>query len=543
MVIVYQCQTSHPAEQPLWNNARLTEDAMNRTRLDTLIHTLCWLTAVAVGAMTIRTLWLSRYAPIEWDLAMLHYCAYLINEKGFILYKDIFENNLPGVFLFHSLLGKLVGYDAASLRLADFCILGTLAYFTARIIIPFTRPGACLAICLFIAMYLYGGSYYLMQRDYIGIVPIAAAFCVLLTPTYRHKTKLGLIGALCGLSCSFKPNFIIAVPAFFYLLHTHSPSNGLATLLKQLLTMGAAFVAVFFIPVIWGYYHGDYHAFIDIYKTFTPIYVESRPDMYHYASRQEHLYDLLKRQGELMLQVFIFSIPGWLWAKQQCKNHPQNADKLMQIGIMTMVFSFYELMAGKYWFSHKFPSYYWGIVCFSLLFTALEKTPSIAQRITQCIAFISLAWLALFAAHATMNRMNDFGYTATNDHIRSKQIAAYLTNHLKPGDTVQGIDGSGDGQGALLLVQATVATRFLEDIPLYMQPTNPATQKIRQEFMSDLSRKPPKFIVYIHNMFHPGGGNRLKEFTALYNFINNQYEIAENMNDEYTIYRLKQPIH
>lgn len=512
---------------------------MSTMRLDKTLYALCWAVAACAGLMTLNTLWLSRHIPIEWDLAMLHYCAYLINEKGFVLYRDIFENNLPGVFLFHSLLGKIVGYDAFPLRLIDFGILGILGYFTWRIVEPFSRPGACIAICLFIAMYLFGGSYYLMQRDYIGIAPMAAAVHTLHKPSWRLQHKLMLIGALCGLSCGFKPNFIIAFPLFFCLLQTQRPTKNLASITQDILVMGLAFTAIFMVPVIWGYYHGDYSAFIDIYRTFTPIYVESRPDMFQYASRQEHLYDLSKRQLDLMLQVAVFALPGWLWARWQYKSSQLNTDQLTSLGIITIVFSFYELMAGKFWFSHKFPCYYWTIVCFSLLFTAKKQTYSTSQHVLQFAACVLLSGLSLFFIWTSMNRLEHFGYTAANEQIRSKKIASYLTAHLQPGDTVQGIDGSGDGQGALLLAKATVATRFLEDIPLYMQPAAPATQRFRQEFLEALLRHPPAYIVYIHNMFHPGGGNRLKEFTGLYDFVNTHYSVAENLDGEYTIYQLK----
>lgn len=35
------------------------------------------------------------------DNAFLHYVAYLINEHGFVPYRDIFEVNMPGTYLFH----------------------------------------------------------------------------------------------------------------------------------------------------------------------------------------------------------------------------------------------------------------------------------------------------------------------------------------------------------------------------------------------------------------------------------------------------------
>ena len=84
---------------------------------------LAWLTALIAAVTTLALLWLSRYQPIEMDLAMMHYTAFLINEKNLLLYRDIFENNLPGAFFFHSLIGNIFGYGAQPIRFLDAVIL------------------------------------------------------------------------------------------------------------------------------------------------------------------------------------------------------------------------------------------------------------------------------------------------------------------------------------------------------------------------------------------------------------------------------------
>ena len=130
-------------------------------------------------------------------------------------------------------------------------------------------------------------------------------------------------------------------------------------------------------------------------------------------------------------------------------------------------------------------------------------------------------------------------YDAENHDIRSKKIARFLQQNMQPGDKVQSLDGSGDGQGSLLLAQATTATRFVEDIPLYLQPESPVTQAFRREFMDSLTRNPPAYFLYIHNFFHPAGGNRLQEFKELNQFLQQHYNEAEMVDGEYTIYRRK----
>ena len=77
------------------------------------------------------------------------------------------------------------------------------------------------------------------------------------------------------------------------------------------------------------------------------------------------------------------------------------------------------------------------------------------------------------------------------------------------------------------------------DVPLWMQPDSQETQTLRQDFLQNLQQKNPVYIVYFEQFLHPGGGNRLKEFKPLYEWINNHYEIAEQREAAYIIYRKK----
>lgn len=52
------------------------------------------------------------------------------------------------------------------------------------------------------------------------------------------------------------------------------------------------------------------------------------------------------------------------------------------------------------------------------------------------------------------------------------------------------------------------------------------TQTLRQNLLQNLQQKILS-IVYFEQFLHPGGGNRLKEFKPLYEWINNHYEITE----------------
>lgn len=119
-------------------------------------------------------------------------------------------------------------------------------------------------------------------------------------------------------------------------------------------------------------------------------------------------------------------------------------------------------------------------------------------------------------------------------------VAHYLLAHpLGSHNTVQVLDMAGDGQAALLMAKATSATRFLIDVPLWMQPDSQEIQTLRRDFLQNLQQKNPAYIVYFEQFLHPGGGNRLQEFKPLYAWISSHYDVVEQREASYTIYRRK----
>ncbi|HQQ61997.1 MAG TPA: hypothetical protein PLF22_00330 [Pseudomonadales bacterium] len=509
------------------------------------IAAIAWCLALGVAAFALLTFWQSRYQAIEWDLAMMHYIAWLINEKGFILYRDVFENNFPGAFLFQSLLGKFFGYDALPLRVVDFFILAGIGVFSWKILAPLSRPAAIFCPAMFAVIYLSNGSYVFLQRDYIAILPVLIASAHLLSKKTCRLRDFILAGALCGFSCGFKPNVIVAFPALFlvaatrYSVASTTGSGFFRLYTKPFLSMSLAFTAVFSIPFIWGIWHCDYAQLVYIYKTFTPIYLNSRIDLFQYANSEEHMRALLDSQLHQFRNTAMSCLPGLGWAWFVNAGNIDNRKRIRDIAIIIFAFSWYELMAGKYWFAHLLPTYFWNTLGFSLLLSLPARFSTIGKKAGAASTVFIAAGLSIYLCNFLYLITPHDKYSSSNSHIRSQKIGAYLKQHLQPGDTVQGIDGSGDGQGSLLIARATPATRYLEDIPLYMQPDAPATQAFRQEFLSTLAQKPPAYIVYIENFFHPAGGNRLAEFRQLNSFVQENYEKAEVDDGQYIIYKRK----
>ncbi len=498
---------------------------------------LARLTAFSIAALALSLLWMSRYQPVEMDLAMLHYCAFLINEKGLLLYRDIFENNLPGPFLLHAMIGKAFGYGAVPVRLLDGLLLFGLAACSWQILRPLSLAAAVTAPALFAIVYFAGGTTAAFQRDYIATLPLAAALALLCRNTGKPLRDALLVGALCGIACSLKPNMIVMGPAFFWILLQRLPGSVTTRSVQLLPLLGIGFLLLFAIPLLWALRHADLAELVHLYQTYTPVYVSTRTDLFHYDNAWQQWRDLLAMQASHLGRLSLMAIPGLLWAWRQWRGDVQAMCHLRCLAIALFAIAWHEMVAGKFWFAHLLPPYFFALLCFTLLLTPAAAAAGNAEKSLRILLVLPVVLLTFLAGTLSWQRLHNAGYDAENAQIRSKKIARYLQQHLQPGDKVQALDGSGDGQGSLLLAGAVTATRFVEDIPLYLQPHSPVTQGFRREFIDTLTADPPAFIVYIHNFFHPAGGNRLQEFTELDSFIKQYYEVAVLEDGEYTIFR------
>ncbi len=501
---------------------------------------LSWTIALLISAAVLGILFVSLDNPVRADLAMLHYSGFLMQEKGFLLYRDILEINFPTPFLLHQWLGAILGYEALPLRWLDVLSMGLMAALSWHILKPLSPASAVIAPGLFALFYMVNGAEYTLERDYLVILPTAAAFLYATSSRLSINTTACIIGFLCGIACSFKPNAIVAAPALFAVFWLQSPTlHTPSHFIKAAMCAAAMFVFTLGVPFAIIQQQGVLDDFIQLYKTFLPIYARTRQDLFHYANPTEYWNTLGHNYVKYAGLSAVLSLPGLCWASI---NAPVNSKtmahcRLLQLGIMAFAFTLYEVIAGKFWVSHMMPSAYWSLLCFSLL--ATTPLPTRYKQSAAIVLLLVMGTLGAGLTYFSATTMLNYANAQHQGPNRATKVAHYLKANLQTGDTVQTLDFAGDAQACLLESRATSATRFLIDVPLYLEPDSAATQALRKEFMQSLTEKPPAFIVYFENMLHPGGGNRLREFRALFAFIEKNYTADTISEGEYTIYRLK----
>ena len=145
--------------------------------------------------------------PLIHDAPLMHYIAWVIGQGG-VPYRDVFDMNLPGVYLIHAAVIGLLGGGDLAWRLFD---LGWLAA-TGALLWTYARPlgtGPAAAGALLFALYhLSGGAWRVGQRDFLlCLFLVAGAYGVA-----RSIERGGVLGPLVwgglaiGMGMTVKPH-------------------------------------------------------------------------------------------------------------------------------------------------------------------------------------------------------------------------------------------------------------------------------------------------------------------------------------------------
>jgi len=134
-----------------------------------------------------------------------------------------------------------------------------------------------------------------------------------------------------------------------------------------------------------------------------------------------------------------------------------------------------------------------------------------------------------------IRQINNRPIAKTTD--RAEEIAQYLEVNLKEGDTVQPLDWTGGTLLAMLETRTHIATPYVFDFYFYHHVSTPYIQSLRADFMSDLQKARPRFIVEVTAIDKPwiSGQDTSREFPELRAFLNENYSVTIR-EDDYAIY-------
>ena len=480
-----------------------------------MARTLGYIPVAAFGAVALWLAWRSLGWPLVHDAPIMHYIAWRIAD-GAAPYRDLFDMNFPGVYLFHLAVVKTLGTGDAAWRAVDLAVTALGAVMVAALAAPWGRVAALGGGLFFAAYHLAGGAWNAGQRDFL-LVPLllAGALGVARWAEDEGARAAFASGVALGCALTIKPHtivFVVALAAFIVVRARRTRRSGVLPLAA--LVGGAAIAPM--AAVAWLAALGAVGAWRDIvFNYLVPLYSRvTRPADWLYF--RWHVWVAIGATVAL-------SLASVAWSGRVSARHAVAA-----LGLAYGLVHFVAQRKG--WEYHLYPLAAFAAV---LLCAELERARSDGRRLalgSLVAGLVTVAWLlGVKGAEAS-----DSGWIVMKER-RVAALTGDLTGRTKPGDVVQVLDTTDGGVHALLRAHLVQPTRFLYDFHFFHHPDAPMIQRLRDELMRDLRARRPVLVVLWEAGWPASGYERVDAFPALRTWLATDYHLARQ-GDGYRIY-------
>ncbi len=490
------------------------------------------------------------------DSPLFHYVSFLSQRHNYVIYKDVFETSMPGIFVFHSFITKVFGYSASAFRAVDIVWLAILLAVTWQIMKPLGKRVAWGSVVLFGLSYFQLGPMVSLQRDYIGILPVCLAV-LLVTATsgghpYRYW-KSFIAGFLFGLSATIKPHLAIGLPLVLFFLWRETADNSKPSTAKRSLSglyICLAAIMGFAIPLLtcffWLWRNGALPYFLEMASTYLPLHLGLTYGHRAISGTDRIIY--LIRSFKELGGLHIWLLPGFFGfflAVFDLKLPRREKNLIYLLAGLTALYSIYPVFAGQFWGYHWMPFQYFVILFASL---ALLRIPEQLYTLRKRLFPIIILGLSVFLAldspvsfSGQLLHIPEIYPPVAWENGRVDEITGFLKSKLKPGDRVQPLDWTGGAVHAMLLSKAQAATPYIYDYHFYHHISTPYIQKLRQHFINKFIEVMPRFVIEVDtDKPWVSGPNTTRDFKELQNILETYYSITYKGNG-YNILELRKP--
>ena len=470
--------------------------------------------------------WRSWGWPLIHDAPLMHYVAWLI-AQGAVPYRDVFDMNVPGVYLLHLGIIRTLGEGDRAWRLFDLAWLALTAAalfgFSRRMGDVWSGLGAAL---LFVLYHLSGGAWRAGQRDFLlALFLVLAAWGAARAWESRGAgAPLAWGGLAAGAGVMVKPQ-----AALFWIA-----CGGVAVLGARRAGMPRAIgiwcAAGLAVPVIvmgWLAWRGGLGPFASIVTGYVlPLYSKvGRVSVWE--GLRWHVYG-----WQILSCLVALALGGFARQPQP----PYGARRW--IALLGAVYGFVHFAAqGKGWEYHLYPFAVFVCALASVPLAARSKpaepsrwdaAPMLSRALTMAVLLIAVGLLGAKGVDAV-----DAPWIADKE----RRVAA-LVRDLQPlagAGPVQVMDVTGGGVQALLRLHLRQPTRFLYDFHFFHDEADRRIQALRDEFARDLERGRPAAVVVFEDTWRRPGYDRLDDFPAVAALLARAYTLAVQ-GDGYRIY-------
>jgi len=503
---------------------------------------------------------LSTYVwRMENDPPLLHYAAYLMLETGRIPYRDIFETSMPGTFAFHYAIGSTIGFGDAAFRLVDVLLLAAIMGATYHFMLRFGRYAAAWSCIWFGITYLSKGQVMTLQRDYIGIFPLALALCLIPREVGGDNGKpefwrAFLLGGLFGCAALIKPHLLISLPFLFgslLVIKARLPGQKTARIIfQQSIALMCGLLLLPAYAAYWLYLRGALPSFVDVAVNYLPMHtaISGHQVLLFGAERIKYLLQETISLAGYRINLLISLVAVFLSLKSTGEYCTRVA--IFCIAACCVAYAIYPSLAGKFWLYHYMPLAYFCAISTGLFFSKTMEFYAGDRRggrlwLMSAYGLLLILFIKLPIYTFVSTAFSDFGENAADKHKpisgRVDEMTKWLQPRLKPGDSVQPLDWTGGSIHAMLKSHAILATKFMYDYHFYHHINSPYTNQLRSTFMRQLSASSPRFIIEVdENKPWVSGEQTSRAFPELRKYIKDEYSVAF-IGHGYSIYERRDP--
>ncbi len=480
----------------------------------------------ASAALALYVGWRSWSWPLIHDAPLMHYVAWLV-AQGAVPYRDVFDMNVPGVYLLHLGVISLLGEGDRAWRLFDLAWLG----LTAAALFGFSRRmgdawSGLGAVLLFALYHLSGGAWRAGQRDFLLALFLVLAAWGAARAWESDGALVPLVwgGLAAGAGIMIKPQ-----AALFWIACAAVAARGARRpgALRACAVWCATGLAVPVLVMGWIAWRGGLGPFRLILADYVlPLYGRVG-HVSVWEGLRWHLYGW---------QIWSCLIALALLGFSRRVDKPFGIRRML--ALLGAVYGFLHFaVQGKGWEYHLYPFAVFLCALASVPLAARAKqaqpsrwnaAPALSRSLTVAVLVTAVVLLGVKGVDAA-----DAPWIAD----KARRVSA-LVRDLQPiagAGPVQVMDVTEGGIHALLRLHLRQPTRFLYDFHFFHDEDDARIQALRGEFARDLERGRPTAVVVFRDTWRRSGYERLDGFPTVARLLERDYRLAVE-GDGYRIY-------
>jgi hypothetical protein len=481
----------------------------------------------------------SRHWEYDHDTPLLQYCGFLMHRYGWMPYRDFFETSMPGTFLFHQAFVAAFGTGNLAFILVNDCLLGFLLSTSYLWMRHLSRPAAILFVCWYVAFYLASGPSELVQRDWLTLLPVSTAFAIVANNRTHSLVAAVIVGLLIGLCACVKPQLAVAAVPIVLGLHLLGPQTATQEraqavqkfLLRTALPAAFGFVIPLVAVITWLAERGALNAFVTMVHEYLPLHIQQTGGHAFLPPSEKFRYLVINAiQLNKLWPMMLAAVVGFLLIDRQFEQQARQQMLFRLAFSMLAIYAVEPVLSGQFWEYHYDPFEYWLVATLSLLVVPILG--DLRNFIIPGLLLLSSMSYG-FWRHHVMN-------PAPAEHGVVADMTKAINQVIPAGVAVQPIDWTTGAVQALLRTEHPIGTRFLYDYHFYHHVNSPVIQKLRAQFVSQLTDCHVPFVLEVRREYKDvmTGLNTSDRFDDLDRILRQRYESAYE-GKSYRILRIK----